>query len=88
MALDTNIISQSQTVQAIVNAITVPAYILNQRWDVVTWNRAAKELFTGWLDKQNPPRKTVDAKMMGFHPVYSGQFIPDSLFSRFIQPGG
>ena len=46
-ALDTNIISKSQNVQAIVNAITVPAYILNQRWDVMAWNRAAKRLFTG-----------------------------------------
>lgn len=34
----------------IVDAITVPAYILNRQWDAVEWNEAAKALFSGWLD--------------------------------------
>jgi transcriptional regulator with XRE-family HTH domain len=33
----------------IVDAITVPAYILDRQWNAVAWNQAATELFTGWL---------------------------------------
>ncbi|CAN5379902.1 helix-turn-helix transcriptional regulator [soil metagenome] len=35
---------------AIVNAIRSPAYILDQQWNAVAWNRPARELFSGWLD--------------------------------------
>lgn len=35
---------------AIVDAIKAPAYILNRQWDVAAWNRAASDLFVGWLD--------------------------------------
>ncbi|MES2036416.1 MAG: helix-turn-helix transcriptional regulator [Pseudomonadota bacterium] len=34
----------------IVDTIKVPAYILNRQWDAVAWNRAASDLFVGWLD--------------------------------------
>ena len=42
---------QSFDLDAIVNAIKVPAYILNEQWDAMAWNRPAKELFIGWLDQ-------------------------------------
>lgn len=34
-----------------VSAITVPAYILDRRWNARSWNKAAERLFTGWLDR-------------------------------------
>jgi len=30
--------------------IRVPAYLMGRYWDVLGWNSAAAELFTGWLD--------------------------------------
>lgn len=45
--------SPVKDVDAIVSAIKAPAYILDQQWDAVAWNRQAKELFIGWLDKPN-----------------------------------
>jgi transcriptional regulator with XRE-family HTH domain len=32
----------------IVSAIKTPAYILDQQWDAVAWNRPARDLFIGW----------------------------------------
>ena len=37
---------------AIVNAVRTPAYILNQQWDAVAWNKPAQTLFSGWLDQR------------------------------------
>jgi transcriptional regulator with XRE-family HTH domain len=31
--------------------IDMPTYILGRTWDVLAWNAAAAELFTGWLDQ-------------------------------------
>lgn len=44
---------------AIVKAISTPAYVLNRQWDAIAWNRAAKDLFVGWLDGK--PDKKIDA---------------------------
>lgn len=35
---------------ALLQDITVPAYLMGRTWDVLAWNAAAAELFTGWLD--------------------------------------
>jgi len=35
---------------AIVGAITAPAYLLDRQWNAIAWNDAAAELFAGWLD--------------------------------------
>jgi len=37
--------------RSIVDAIKTPAYVMNQRWDVIAWNRQASGLFVGWLDQ-------------------------------------
>ena len=37
-------------VEALVG-IAMPTYILGRTWDVLAWNAAAAELFTGWLDQ-------------------------------------
>jgi transcriptional regulator with XRE-family HTH domain len=39
-----------EKLRAIVDAIKVPAYILNRQWDMSAWNREANGLFVGWLD--------------------------------------
>jgi transcriptional regulator with XRE-family HTH domain len=31
--------------------ITIPAYIMGRTWDLLGWNKAAADLFTGWLDR-------------------------------------
>jgi len=33
--------------------MTIPAYVLDGRWTARAWNRAAAELFVGWLDGDN-----------------------------------
>jgi transcriptional regulator with XRE-family HTH domain len=33
-----------------VAAIEAPAYVLDRRWNARSWNPAAQQLFTGWLD--------------------------------------
>ena len=38
-----------ETLTRAVNQIPSPAYVLDQIWDVLIWNRAAEELFVGWL---------------------------------------
>lgn len=30
--------------------VRVPAYLMGRYWDLIAWNAAAAELFTGWLD--------------------------------------
>ncbi|AUN30653.1 XRE family transcriptional regulator [Niveispirillum cyanobacteriorum] len=37
-----------------VAAITVPAYALDHRLDLLAWNGAAADLFAGWLDEPGP----------------------------------
>ncbi|MBV8535269.1 MAG: helix-turn-helix domain-containing protein [Alphaproteobacteria bacterium] len=36
-----------------VQAVTVPAYVLDRAWTARTWNSAAARLFVGWLDGTN-----------------------------------
>lgn len=36
--------------EAIVAAITTPAYVLDRAWNALVWNKAAARLFAGWLD--------------------------------------
>lgn len=35
----------------ILDAISVPAYIMGRYWDILAWNAPAAALFTGWLDQ-------------------------------------
>jgi transcriptional regulator with XRE-family HTH domain len=39
------------SVLACVEAIAVPAYVLDRDWNALSWNAAAAHLFVGWLDK-------------------------------------
>lgn len=42
----------AEELAAIVEAIAAPAYILNRQWDAPASNRAARQLFAGWLDQK------------------------------------
>lgn len=46
-----------ETLKAMLEHISAPAYIMGRYWDVLAWNPAASELFAGWLDQAHatPP---------------------------------
>src|SRR5215831_7946175 len=39
------------TLEAAVQAIAAPAYVLDRQWNAVVWNALASRLFIGWLDR-------------------------------------
>ncbi|AMO96410.1 helix-turn-helix domain protein [Collimonas fungivorans] len=45
---------------AVTDAIKTPAYLLDRHWNAVAWNRAAKTLFVGWLDKKGAGRNLLE----------------------------
>lgn len=45
---------------AVASAIKSPAYLLDRHWNAIAWNRAAKTLFVGWLDKKNVSRNLLE----------------------------
>ena len=53
-SLDTDAAHPPADLAAIVKAVRAPAYMLDQYWDAVAWNRPALTLFTGWLDQRAP----------------------------------
>jgi transcriptional regulator with XRE-family HTH domain len=60
---------QAFDLNAIVNAIKTPAYILDQQWDARAWNRPAKELFVGWLDQaatKKPQQQSAQPNLLKF----------------------
>lgn len=42
-----------QRLQKLVNAVRAPAYMLDRHWDAAAWNKAAAELFAGWLGRRS-----------------------------------
>lgn len=46
------------SLRAAVDAIKAPAYVLGRCYEPLVWNRAAAELFSGWLKRQ-PPLPTL-----------------------------
>jgi transcriptional regulator with XRE-family HTH domain len=66
---ETGMPEADEGVDAIVNAIKTPAYMLNRQWDAIAWNRPARELFAGWLNvKQAPPRRPNLLRFMFLEP--------------------
>jgi transcriptional regulator with XRE-family HTH domain len=43
-----------ETLINMLNNIQIPAYIMGRTWDLLAWNTAASQLFTGWLDSAEP----------------------------------
>lgn len=39
---------------SLLDDIATPAYLMGRHWDLLAWNRAAAELFAGWLDVPQP----------------------------------
>jgi transcriptional regulator with XRE-family HTH domain len=53
------------------DAIRAPAYIIDEHWDALAWNRAAGELFTDWLgsgSRRGARRRHSDAVALDAHP--------------------
>ncbi|MCX7627323.1 MAG: helix-turn-helix transcriptional regulator [Methylophilaceae bacterium] len=46
--------SVPDTLLAALMQIDLPAYVLGRTWDVLAWNRAAADLFHGWLNLAAP----------------------------------
>lgn len=42
-------------VQQLPHHLHTAAYVLDERWNAVAWNRAAEQLFVGWLDRRDDP---------------------------------
>lgn len=64
--MDQGTVCQTFDLKAIVDAIKVPAYILNGQWDAMAWNRPAKELFIGWLDQPKSPDPATRPNLLKF----------------------
>jgi transcriptional regulator with XRE-family HTH domain len=57
---------QAVDLKAMVDAIKVPAYILNEQWEAMAWNRPAKELLIGWLDQPKSRTTSTRPNLMKF----------------------
>ncbi|MDR0576195.1 MAG: helix-turn-helix transcriptional regulator [Candidatus Accumulibacter sp.] len=55
---------------ALLDDVGVPAYLMGRYWDMLGWNAAAAELFTGWLDV----------------PRDGGEALPNLLRFVFLDP--
>ena len=65
-----------QSLQAIVDAIDGPAYMLDRQWDAVVWNEHALALFGGWLDvEQAAPAKPNLLRFMFRSPAARGLIV-------------
>jgi transcriptional regulator with XRE-family HTH domain len=51
------------SLRPLMDAVRIPAYVLDRHWDAVLWNSAAAELFPGWLGARRaangPPRNLL-----------------------------
>lgn len=59
-----------ETLVRLLQTISAPAYIMGRHWDILAWNPAAAELFTGWLDLATPsdqPRPNM-LRFIFLHP--------------------
>lgn len=45
---------------AVTANIKAPAYLLDRHWNAVSWNRAAKDLFVGWLDQKGGSKNLLE----------------------------
>lgn len=65
-----------QSLQAIVDAVDGPAYMLDRQWDAVAWNEHALALFGGWLDvEETAPAKPNLLRFMFRSPAARGLIV-------------
>lgn len=50
--------------KALLDDVAIPAYLMGRYWDILGWNCAAAELFTGWLD--TPSDNALQPNMLRF----------------------
>lgn len=65
-----------ETLVNMLSNMQIPAYILGRTWDVLAWNEAASNLFTGWLDKINEDSRLNLLRFVFQHPS-AKQFVVD-----------
>ena len=65
-----------ETLVNMLSNMQIPAYILGRTWDVLAWNEAASNLFTGWLDKINEDSRPNLLRFVFQHPS-AKQFVVD-----------
>ena len=59
--------SLPETLVELIEGFVFPAYIMGRYWDVLAWNPAASDLFTGWLDQtQRGEEKPVLPNLLRF----------------------
>lgn len=64
------------SLQAIVDAIDGPAYMLDRQWDAVAWNEHALALFGGWLDvEEAAPARPNLLRFMFRSPAARGLIV-------------
>jgi transcriptional regulator with XRE-family HTH domain len=64
--MDQGIACQTFELDAVVDAIQVPAYVLDEQWDAMAWNRPAQELFIGWLDRSESSKTAGRPNLLKF----------------------
>lgn len=67
----------SQELQAVLDSMSIPAYIFNARWDIVGWNGSIGVVFPGF-EELSPPERNILRSMFG-NPV------SQTLFSDYEQ---
>lgn len=57
--------------------VGVPAYLMGRYWDLIAWNDAAAELFTGWLDTPRGHEEPPNLLRFVFLMPQTRQFLVD-----------
>jgi transcriptional regulator with XRE-family HTH domain len=64
-----------ETLVSILSQIQVPAYIMGRTWDILAWNQAATQLFTGLLDIAWPEGQHPNLLRFVFSNPAAKQFV-------------
>jgi transcriptional regulator with XRE-family HTH domain len=64
-----------ETLVGILSQIQVPAYIMGRTWDILAWNQAATNLFSGLLDIQWPEGQHPNLLRFVFANPAARQFV-------------
>lgn len=60
------VVEDTQPLQAMVDVIDAPAYVLDRQWDALAWNAHALALFGGWLDVEAHAQAPLRPNLLRF----------------------
>lgn len=66
-----------ETLINMLESIHIPAYIMGRTWDLLAWNKAAEDLFKGWLDVWNKNTPQHNLLRFVFMHANAKQFVVD-----------